>query len=180
MSIIRGLDRLLVRVETVLLVVFLSVMILVAFLQVVLRNLFAGGLIWGDPLARQMVLWSGFIGAAMAASQERHISIDALTKYLSPRVRAAAQVLTNLFAAVVCYFLGRAAWTFVADERTTGSELFLEIPSWIGLLIIPAGYWLLVVHFALNVLTASAALLGREPPPAGAVLPGEGPRKEVR
>jgi TRAP-type C4-dicarboxylate transport system permease small subunit len=163
LSILRAFNRLLVRVETVLLVAFLAVMIVFAFMQVILRNVFSSGLLWGDPLVRQMVLWSGFVGAALAASQDRHISIDALTKFLSPRVKSSAQILTSLFAAGVCYFLGASAWTFLLDERASGNELFLSIPSWIGLLIIPVGYWLLGVHFLLNAVESGAAVLGKQP-----------------
>ncbi len=57
-----------------------------------------------------------------------------------PRVKAFAAIVTNLFAAVVCYFLGRYAWAFLVEERASGNELFLGIPSWVGLLIIPVGY----------------------------------------
>ncbi len=163
MRFVRALNRFLVRVETIFLVVFLAIMILFAFLQVILRNVFSTGLLWGDPLVRQMVLWSGFVGAALAASQDRHISIDALTKFLSPRIKAFAAIITNLFAAVVCYFLGKSAWAFLADERTTENILFLGIPSWIGLLIIPIGYWLLGVHFLLNSVENGALASGKQP-----------------
>ncbi len=163
MRFVRTLNRLLVRIETIFLVAFLAIMIVFAFLQVVLRNVFSTGLIWADPLVRQMVLWSGFVGAALAASQDRHISIDALTKFLSPRFKAFMAIVTNLFAAAVSYFLGNAAWVFVADERTTGNELFLGIPSWVGLLIIPVGYWLLCVHFALNSIESGALAFGKQP-----------------
>ena len=163
MKFLRALNRLLIRIETIFLVAFLAIMILFAFLQVVLRNVFSTGLIWGDPLVRQMVLWSGFVGAALAASQDRHISIDALTKFLSPRIKAFMAIVTNLFAAVVCYFLAGSAWDFLADERTTDSVLFLGIPSWVGLLIIPIGYWLLGIHFALNSVESGALAFGKQP-----------------
>lgn len=150
MKVLRALDRLLVRVETVLLVIFLSLMVLLAFTQVVLRNLFEGGILWGDPLVRQMVMWSGFMGAAVAASQDRHISIDALTQFIKGRGKEIVRVITSIFAAVVCYYLAGAAWVFLLDEKQSGGELIAGIPSWIGLIIIPAGYWLLMVHFVLN------------------------------
>lgn len=41
------------RVEQTLLVILLSIMILIAFLQIVLRNAFATGLAWGDPLGQE-------------------------------------------------------------------------------------------------------------------------------
>ena len=59
MRILHGIDRLLIRLETVLLVAFLGTMIVLAFAQVVMRNLFGAGFLWGDPLVRQMVLWAG-------------------------------------------------------------------------------------------------------------------------
>ncbi len=162
MKFLRALDRLLVRLETILLVVFLSVMVILAFAQVVLRNVLGGAFLWGDPIVRQMVMWSGFMGAAIAASQDRHISIDALTKFLKGRIKNVVHVITSLFAAVVCFYLAGAAWTFMQDERISGDELISGIPSWIGLSIIPVGFGLLMVHFALNaaehaVLTVSPA-----------------------
>jgi TRAP-type C4-dicarboxylate transport system permease small subunit len=156
MKLLRALDRLLVRLETVLLVIFLSLMVILAFAQVVLRNVFGGGILWGDPLVRQMVMWSGFMGAAIAASQDRHISIDALTKFLKGRVKNLVHVITSLFASAVCFYFARAAWVFLQDEKQSGGELITGIPSWIGLIIIPVGFMLLMVHFALNAIEHAA------------------------
>jgi C4-dicarboxylate transporter, DctQ subunit len=164
MKILRALDRLLVRLETVLLVIFLSLMVMLAFAQVVLRNVFGGGFLWGDPIVRQMVMWSGFMGAAIAASQDRHISIDALTKFLKGRVKDIVHVVTSLFASVVCYYLARAAWVFMQDERQSGGELISGIPSWIGLVIIPIGFALLTIHFALVAIEHAGDVIS--PPPA--------------
>jgi C4-dicarboxylate transporter, DctQ subunit len=165
MKVLRTLDRLLVRLETVFLVIFLSLMVILAFAQVVLRNVFGGGFLWGDPLVRQMVMWSGFMGAAIAASQDRHISIDALTKFLKGRVKDIVLVVTSVFASVVCFYLARAAWVFMLDEKQSGGELISGIPSWIGLIIIPLGFALLTVHFALNAVKHAGDAI--TPPAAG-------------
>ncbi len=163
MKFLRALDRLLVRIETILLVVFLSAMVLLAFGQVLLRNVFDAGFLWGDPLVRQMVMWSGFMGAAIAASRDRHISIDALTKFLKGRVKDIVRVITSLFASVVCFYLAQAAWIFMQDEKQSGGELISGIPSWLGLIIIPLGFALLAVHFALNAIEHAADAIS---PPA--------------
>ncbi len=156
MKYLRALDRLLVRIETVFLVIFLGLMVILAFAQVVSRNVFGGGFLWGDPVVRQMVMWSGFMGAAIAASQDRHISIDALTKFLKGRVKDIVHGITSLFASVVCFYLARAALVFLQDEKASGNELIAGIPSWIGLVIIPVGFALLTVHFALNAIEHAA------------------------
>jgi TRAP-type C4-dicarboxylate transport system permease small subunit len=162
MKALRLLSRTLARAETALLVLFLTAMIVLSFLQVVLRNLFGSGLIWGDVVVRQMVLWGGFMGAALAAIDDRHISIDALTKYLPPRIRSGVKVATNLFAAAVCFFLARAGWAMVVDERGAGGELLRGVPGWIPLVIIPIGYLLLAIHFTVNAVENGVRAAGRE------------------
>ena len=167
MKFVQALTSVLVKIETVLLVVFLSVMALLAFSQVVLRNIFGTGLLWADPMTRQMVLWSGFMGAALATSADRHISVDAFTKYLSPRTNQTIKIVTSLAAAVVTIFLAHAAWEFVVNEKEAGGEIFLGIPSWIGLSIIPTGYALITIHFLAHGIESAVTRFGPKTPPPG-------------
>jgi len=166
MKFVARLDRTLAQAETVLLVVFLGTMVLLAFAQVVLRNVFGTGLIWGDTLVRHMVLWAGFVGGALATFEGRHISIDALTKFLSPRVRSIAGVITNLFAGVVCYYLMTASWTFLVGEMESESEFIFSLPAWTAMAIIPFGYAMITVHFGLKVIELVLSLT-RPLPEAG-------------
>jgi TRAP-type C4-dicarboxylate transport system permease small subunit len=164
MTLLRSIDRGLVRVEGWLLVLFLGTMVVLSFAQVVLRNVFSTGFIWADPLVRHMVLWVGFLGAAIATHEERHISIDALTRFLSPRWKAAAAIAGQVFLAVVCAFLVGASWTFLMQERDAGGEFLNGIPSYAALMIIPAGYLLIAVHALIRAMTRWPALLGRDMP----------------
>ena len=161
MKLLTQLDASLNRIEGILLVVMLAVMVAMAFLQVVLRNFFSTGILWGDIFLRHLVLWMGFLGAALATSQERHIAIDVLTRFISRRAKSAIRVLTNLFAAVVCGFLVEASATFVELERESGSLVYQDIPVWYVQLIIPGGFTLLVFHFLVRaVADAHAAVRG--------------------
>jgi TRAP-type C4-dicarboxylate transport system permease small subunit len=164
MTLLRTVDRGLVRVEGWLLVLFLGIMVVLSFAQVVLRNVFSTGFLWADPLVRHMVLWVGFLGAAIATHEERHISVDALTKFLAPRWKAAATITGQLFLAIVCAFLVGASWTFLMEEREAGGELIAGVPTYLALMIIPAGYLLIAVHAIIRAMTRWPALLGREEP----------------
>jgi TRAP-type C4-dicarboxylate transport system permease small subunit len=146
-----SLEQVIVRIETALLVCFLSAMIVLSFAQVVLRNIFDTGFLWGDPIVRHLVLWVGFIGAAIAASSDRHIAIDFLSKFFSPKIRNFARVLTYLFAIVVCVLLADAAMTLLLEEKSAGGTMVLGIPSWIGLVVIPPGYALMAFHFLVKI-----------------------------
>lgn len=161
MKRLQSLGRALVKAETALIIVFLSVMILLAFLQVVLRNFLDTGLLWADPLVRHLVIWVGFVGAAVATHEERHISIDALTRFFPPRWKAAAHAATSLFALLVCLFLADAAWVFLKDEMELGSDFMLNVPTWVAVVVIPVGYGVIAVHFGLKILQHLLVLAGK-------------------
>ncbi len=73
------------RLEQVFVTILLTMMILTAFFQIVLRNFFDTGISWGDSLVRYLVVWVGFIGAAIATKEGKHISIDVVSRWLTDR-----------------------------------------------------------------------------------------------
>jgi TRAP-type C4-dicarboxylate transport system permease small subunit len=162
MNVLRTIDKALTKLEGYILITLLFVMVVMAFLQVVLRNLFSSGILWADIFLRHILLWLGFLGAAIATSENRHINIDALRRFFSKRMRAAVEVLTDLFASVICFLLARASWTFVQGEITDRRVLFGDIPSWYAQVIIPVGFGLLVVHFAIRALLRTGVVVGKE------------------
>src|SRR3989304_920029 len=158
MKILLRLDTVLTRLEGTLLVVFLSIMLVLSFVQVVLRNAFSESLLWGDILLRHLVLWIGFIGAALATSTDRHIPIDAPTRFLTPKLKNAAKIVTNLFAATVCYFLLRASVTFVENELLDQSTVYGDISSIYSQIIIPVGFGLIILHFLIRIASGIRSL----------------------
>jgi TRAP-type C4-dicarboxylate transport system permease small subunit len=162
MNLLRSIDKVLTKFEEYVLITLLFIMVVMAFLQVVLRNLFSSGILWADIVLRHLLLWLGFLGAAIATSENRHINIDAVRRFLSKRMRAAVEVLTDVFAAVICFLLSRASWTFVQGEISDRRMLFGEIPSWYAQVIIPIGFALLVVHFAIRAMLRTGGALGKE------------------
>jgi len=146
------LDSIIDRVEQTLISILLSVMILIAFLQIVLRNLFATGLTWGDPLVRNLVLWVGFIGAAIATREGKHISIDVVSQLVPARGKIFIEVIIQIFSFIVCGLLTFAAVKFVRNEALMGSITFLGIRAWVPELILPAAFGLMTLRFGFRCL----------------------------
>lgn len=147
MKFLEALNNWIARIETGIIVIILTVMILLAFLQVILRNLFDQGLLWGDILLRHLVLWIGFIGASLATRDEKHISIDLFSRFLNPRGKNIAGLVTNLFSIFISYLLTDASWSFVMDEKMVGTTIFNDIPAWYFQIIIPIGFGLITFRF---------------------------------
>lgn len=154
MGILKRLDNLLARIESAVLIGLLTTLVLVTFGQVVLRNLFNEGLLWADILARQLVLWVGFIGASLATREHRHLSIDFLPHVVSDKARRWLKTVSCLSAGVISIFLARASWSFVLFEQEGGSTLFENIPTWWLQTVLP--YSLAVIAFRFLLATVSS------------------------
>mgnify|MGYP000022367886 FL=1 len=143
-------DDALGRIEKFTLTVMLSVMILLAFIQIILRNVFSSGIAWGDPLVRYLVLWVGFIGASLATREGKHITIEVFSRWLSDRGNHYLRVISNLISTLVCALLVFAGWTFVSNEAQMGGTTFLQIPLWIPQIIIPVAFAMMTLRFSLR------------------------------
>jgi TRAP-type C4-dicarboxylate transport system permease small subunit len=140
------------HIENGLLVLILATMIGLAGSQIVLRNLFDGGISWSDPVLRVLVLWVGMLGAMIATQQDRHIRIDLLSRYLSPTWRNHAARLNNLFSTVVCGLLAWHSGRFVYYEWQDGNTLVSDFPIWIAESVLPFGFSVMALRFALLML----------------------------
>ena len=147
MKLLLFIDRWLTRVTGWLIIFFLGVMIVMAFGQVVLRNFFHTSIEWGDVFLRHLVLWLGFLGAIIATGEGRHLKIEFINKLAPERYRKGIYVVTNLFAAFVCFFLMKAAITFVQMEGESADTLILNLSMTYFIIIIPVGYGIIAFRF---------------------------------
>jgi TRAP-type C4-dicarboxylate transport system permease small subunit len=150
MNIVRAIDRGITVLVTLLLVFAFTLMLALAASQVVLRQALHATLLWGDLAARQLVVWVGFLGAALASRKGGHFHIGFLARLVPPRVRPWLHAAADLAAAAVCVFLVRAGWTFVTVGLDPAAILFLGIHQATAALIIPGGFALMAVQFVLR------------------------------
>jgi TRAP-type C4-dicarboxylate transport system permease small subunit len=166
-----GLDRALWwlhRLEDGVLVSLLLSMVVLAVTQIVLRDAFHGGVLWMDTLLKIMVLWIALFGALVGSREQRHVSIDLISRFLSPALKRYTSVLTALFTAGICGALAWFSFAYVQSEYESPSMAFAQIPTWVCESVMPFSFSLISLRYVLHALRM---LLGTELPPAsGAVL----------
>lgn len=145
-------SRLCERLEEGLLVVLMGGMVLIAFAQIVLRNLFAYTLDWADPLVQQLLLWTALLGALVATRQRRHIHVDLLLRLAPPPLRVALEILGAGFSAFVCGLLTWVAVQFLQGEAQAGTTGVFSLPTWKLQLIFPLTFGLMTLRFGLQAL----------------------------
>jgi TRAP-type C4-dicarboxylate transport system permease small subunit len=144
---LRRSKRFIAWLEDGLLILLLGAMIGLAAAQIVLRNIWESGLVWGDPMTKILVLWVAMLGAMAATRDGNHINIDLLSRFLPAKARTANRMITDLFAASVCAVLAYHAARMVIIDREGSTMAFATVPTWICELIIPVGFGIMALRF---------------------------------
>jgi TRAP-type C4-dicarboxylate transport system permease small subunit len=152
-----GLLKALHRAEDLVLMLLLGGLVGLAFMQILMRNLLDAGLPWADPLLRLIVLWLALAGALAATRENKHIRIDLLSRFLPEPLAAWVDRITAAFTFAVCGLLAWHGGRLVWFEYQDGTLIAPGIPAWTAELIIPLGFGLMALRFALW------ALLPRRP-----------------
>ena len=152
-SNLKRISQFLGNLEKWVLVLLLGFLTAFAVAQVIFRNFFSFGLVWGDDLLRHGVLWISFLGAARATLERKHIRIDLLPRVLPGRLSFMADLMCCLISFVVCLLLTWASWNFVQGERLAGDIAFASIPYWWLGLIFPISFALMACRFCLNCIS---------------------------
>jgi len=138
------------KCATTLAVVLMLSLAFMAFVQVILRNLFAFGLNIVDELMRNGVLWIAFTGAILTTLHSKHISVDILPRLLKGQARSILNWILNLIAGLICLILSWFSIQFIRLEISMRSLISGVIPAWIIEIILPVGFFLLALTFFLR------------------------------
>ena len=135
------------RIEDALLVLLLSIMILLATTQILLRNFFDLGFVWADPLLRVMVLWLGMIGATVATRDNKHIRIDLLSRFFRRNTHRLIQSVIGQFSAWICLTIGWYGMLWIQLDYADGVTAVAGIPAWMLEIIVPISFALIGLRY---------------------------------
>jgi TRAP-type C4-dicarboxylate transport system permease small subunit len=138
------------KLEDGMLTFLLVSMIFLSFTQILLRNIFGTGLIWIDPLVRQMLLWITLAGAMVATRMHNHITVDAICRYIPPgRIKFATNFICDTFAAIVCALLTYSTFRVFHMEfqDPQGGFIMTGLPLWASLLTMPVAFGVMTLRF---------------------------------
>jgi len=148
-------------VEDLLAAAFLTAGLAVVMISVVTRYVFNNPLGWADEFARVFVAWGAMFGFSVALRERRHIGVDLLYSMVGARLKHGMDLLANFVGLVFAAFMAVTGWKLVAFLKMLGlRSIYTDIPEWILQMIIPLGFLLFALQFALNLFDV---IRGREP-----------------
>lgn len=139
----------LIRAENGFVVASLAVMVLLPCWEILYRKFLKGfmpGVESATPIVQHLVLAVSMIGGAIAARENRLLSLSTLSMQLRGRVKAVAQAYSGGFAAAICALLCGASVQFVLMSRKMGRTLAYGVPIWLVQALLVVGFALIAVR----------------------------------
>ncbi|MDR1470722.1 MAG: TRAP transporter small permease [Spirochaetaceae bacterium] len=115
---------------------FMAIMVLVVFANVVMRNLFNRGISWGDEIPTLLMVWFSFIGLAVGVVEHVHMSIEIFTMKLSEkaldRLVRFGYLIVGIFGAFMVRYgtriMGVVSRTTMPATQWPSSVLYIILP----------------------------------------------------
>ena len=133
-------------------------------IDVLMRYFFGRPIIGSTELTEYALVYITFLGASWAVPRGAHIDIDVLVSHVSEGVEKILSLISNIIAfgvsITLMVFGGWTTWT--AYSRHLFKPTQLEFPTWIVLIVIPIGCFVLALRYVVEItLTAEAIATGR-------------------
>ena len=142
------LARIANRAEEGVISLLLVGMVLLVFVEVVLRFGFNMGALWLQELTQHASAWMVLFGASYGVKVGAHIGIDAVVKLIPARPRRIVSMVAVLAALVYCGLFLAGGWEYLAKMYLIQIELEdMPIQRWVAHSILLIGFVLLAVRF---------------------------------
>lgn len=112
---IKFLDKLFRGVD-VLMAVFLALMIVLFFLNVVLRYVFSTGLVWSEEVARLAFIYLVYFGTVGAFRDNRHLGVDTVLIRLPKRAQKGLYAAIQLVVIWMMWLLTVGSWQLAVQS----------------------------------------------------------------
>lgn len=156
------------RIEEGLISFFFAAMVLITFVQVVLRYVFNSGFVWALELTTYCFAWLVLIGVSYGVKVGAHLGVDAFIKLFPGRVERLLVLFGCLCCVAYAAIMLAGAWEYISKIYRIGiptEDLYVPraliqliegvedpeevpIPRWIPYAALPIGLTLLLFRFA--------------------------------
>ena len=135
------LDLAIVLINKNMAVLGLTLGVLLAFVNVVLRYAFDMSLTWAGELTNYCFIWSALFAAAYGFKKGVHISVTILLNLFPPIVAKSLLIFANLISVAYLLIISYFGYELIVMLMEFGEmSVDLNIPTWIPHLVIPIAF----------------------------------------
>lgn len=139
----------------------LGLMVIIVFVNVVLRKFFHSGLDFTEEGLRYLFVWMSYLGIVAAFKTDSHIRMTMVTDRLPPRGRLILAFVMNFAILYALYFCTHGGIVYMQTNFGTYGEL-IKIPYWIVIFSVVFACLCMTVMTLAEMAGQARALLRRE------------------
>jgi C4-dicarboxylate transporter, DctQ subunit len=150
-NLLTKMNMVIEKIEEVILCIGVGVLAVILIVNVIARK--SGTSIYFiDELAMFLVIWITFIGLSYASRKGRHIRMGAIFDLSSLKVQKFMIYVISAISAVTMFYLTYLSFNYVYTTFCWQQMLpALGIPYWIGVVIVPLGFFLAGIHYIMTI-----------------------------
>lgn len=138
------LGRIVDRLEEGAIVVLLTVMTLLTFVQVVLRHIFNSGFLWSLEVTTYAFAWMVLIGMSYGIRTNSHMVVDVVVRWLPSRPRRVVALTAVALSIAYAGVMFHGSYLFVDFLMEMGHDARdIALPRWALTIMAPIGFALL-------------------------------------
>lgn len=125
----------------------LVMMVLLVFIEVIMRFGFGSGFLWAQELTLLVSAWFVLFGVSYGLKVGAHIGVDAVVKLLPNMWQRIVSSVAVFLSLVYCGLFLYGGWIYLAKMKKIGIELEdMEFPAWIAHSILFIGILFLTIR----------------------------------
>ena len=132
-KLVSGLHKL----EEYSLILCLTVMGIILFVQIIMRTVFSAPLKWAEELARYLQIWITFLGIGYGIRRGSHIGMTLLRDRLPRVLQALCGLVVDMAGLLAFMVLFRTSLQVLAHQNVVSTAM--ELPMQLVYLVIPVG-----------------------------------------
>ncbi|GAB6280400.1 MAG: hypothetical protein STSR0007_04710 [Thermovirga sp.] len=165
MNLLKMLNKAMRKIEEAVLCFGVGLLALLLIVNAIARK--AGTLFhFIDELSMFLVILITFLGLSYAVREASHVRMAAIYDVLPERAQKAMILVISAVSAMVMLYMGYLSVGYVSRMRSLGQIApTLGMPYWIGIVIVPVGFFLAAVQYMLTFsrnLTTEEVWVGSE------------------
>ena len=161
MKILNRVIDVLNRIEEIILVVLFSAMVLIIFVQVIMRKA-NNSLYWSEELGKFLFVWISWLGISIAQRKGEHIKITMLVDRLPYRVAQLFNMISDVIVIGICAVTFYYGVSLVISQWTSPYAGIKISTSW-GYLAVVLGCGLMMLRCVGSIVNSAACLKNGKP-----------------
>jgi len=164
--LIRKIGKIFNKFEENALMISLAVMVIVIFMQVVMRYIFNNSLSWSEEFARYLFVWFSWMGVSAGLKDGEHLKVELLSMSLLKR----GLIKSNEIVAIIVSLIWLATTLIVTyyGFEVVAAQMDMNVltpamrlPVWIAYLSIPACSGVVGIRLIAKIADSVMVLLGK-------------------